>query len=229
MRERAEGTRMSLHGSETDQTYARAGFGGTVPRGTRPAIVVVDLTNGFTDPAFPTGADLSDVVAATGELITAGRAASVPVVFTTISYSVAEIDGGGVAWLRKAPGMRVLLDGTPAAEVDARLPRTSADHVINKKGASAFFGTGLAALLAGLRVDTVLICGATTSGCVRASVVDAVQSGFDVLVPEDCVGDRADGPHRANLFDIQAKYGDVIELSDAVGYLGSLASARVAV
>jgi len=109
-----------------------------------------------------------------------------------------------VAWLRKAPGCGWLLDGTAAAEVDARLPRTSADHVINKKGASAFFGTGLAALLAGLRVDTVLICGATTSGCVRASAVDAVQSGFDVLVPEECVGDRADGPHRANLFDIQA-------------------------
>jgi len=215
---------MSLHGHETDQTYARAGFGGTVPRGKRPAIVVVDLTNGFTDPAYPTGADLSDAVAATSRLIDAGRAAEVPVVFTTISYTDAEIDGGGVAWLRKAPGMRVLGTGTAAAEVDARLPITRADHVIEKKGASAFFGTGLAALLTGLRVDTVLICGATTSGCVRASVVDAVQSGFDVLVPADCVGDRADGPHRANLFDIQAKYGDVIELPDAIGYLSSLAA-----
>jgi len=153
----------------------------------------------------------------------------VPVVFTTISYSAAEIDGGGVAWLRKAPGMRVLRDGTPAAEVDARLPRTDADHVINKKGASAFFGTGLAALLTGSRVDTVLICGATTSGCVRASAVDAVQSGFDVLVPTDCVGDRAEGPHHANLFDIQAKYGDVISLDDALGYLASLTPAGAGV
>ena len=229
MRLGQKGISVSLHGTETDETYARAGFGGSVPRGNRPAIIVVDLTKGFTDPAYPTGADLTDVVAATGRLIEAGRAAEVPVVFTTISYSAAEIDGGGVAWLRKAPGMRVLRDGTPAAEVDARLPRTDADHVINKKGASAFFGTGLAALLTGSRVDTVLICGATTSGCVRASAVDAVQSGFDVLVPTDCVGDRAEGPHHANLFDIQAKYGDVISLDDALGYLASLTPAGAGV
>jgi len=111
---------VSLHGTETDETYARAGFGGSVPRGNRPAIIVVDLTKGFTDPAYPTGADLTDVVAATGRLIEAGRAAEVPVVFTTISYTDAEIDGGGVAWLRKAPGMRVLRDGTPAAEIAIR-------------------------------------------------------------------------------------------------------------
>jgi len=218
---------MSLHGSETDQTYARAGFGASARRGKRPAIVVVDLTNGFTDPAAPTGAELSAVVAATGELIAAGRPVEVPVVFTTIAYTPAEVTGGGVAWLRKAPGMASLLVGSPAAQVDARLPRTDADHLITKKGASAFFGTGLAALLTGLRVDTVLICGATTSGCVRASAVDAVQAGFDVLVPADCVGDRAPGPHRANLFDIQAKYGDVIELSDAIGYLTGLAADSV--
>jgi maleamate amidohydrolase len=208
--------------ADTEAVYERAGFGGAVPRGTRPAIVVVDLTKGFTDPAYPTGADLTPVVEATTELVSAARPAGVPVIYTTVGYSPAEIDGGGVAWLRKVPGLSVLREGTPAVELDSRLPVLAADHVINKKGASVFFGTGLAALLTGLRVDTVLICGATTSGCVRASVVDAVQSGFDVLVPAACVGDRADGPHQANLFDIQAKYGEVIDQPDALGYLRAL-------
>jgi maleamate amidohydrolase len=203
----------------TDAVYERAGFGAAVQRGERPAIVVVDLTNGFTDPSEPTGADLSAVVAATGELVEAGRAAGVPVVFTTIAYTAAEADSDAVTWLTKAPGMRALREGTAAVAIDDRLPVEPGDHLITKKGASAFFGTGLAALLAGLRVDTVLICGATTSGCVRASVVDAVQSGFSVLVPRQCVGDRAQAPHEANLFDIQAKYGDVIELADALDYV----------
>lgn len=202
-----------------DAVYARAGFGAPVRRGERPAIVVVDLTHGFTDPAAPTGADLSDVVAATAELIAAGRPAGVPVVFTTIAYTPAEADGDAVTWLTKAPGMRALREGTRAVAVDDRLPVEPGDHLVTKKGASAFSGTTLAALLAGLRVDTVLVCGATTSGCVRATAVDAVQNGFSVLVPRQCVGDRAQAPHEANLFDIQAKYGDVIELSDAIGYL----------
>ncbi|NMH97903.1 isochorismatase family protein [Pseudonocardia acidicola] len=213
----------SQYGEPTDRTYERAGFGATVRRGVRPAIVVVDLTRGFTDPAHPTGTDLTDVVAATGELIAAGRPAGVPVVFTTIAYTDAEAGGRdgtpAVTWLHKAPGMRALREGSDAVAIDPRLPREPADHLITKKGASAFFGTPLAATLAGLHCDTVLVCGATTSGCVRATAVDAVQSGFSVLVPRACVGDRAQGPHEANLFDIQAKYGDVIELDDAIGYL----------
>jgi maleamate amidohydrolase len=208
--------------STQEEIYARAGFGAAVRRGQRPAIVVVDLTNGFTDPAAPTGSDLSEVVAATSELIAAGRPAGVPVVFTTIAFTPAEAEGDAMAWLTKAPGMRALREGSAAVALDPRLPVDLRDHLITKKGASAFFGTGLAALLTGLRVDTVLLCGATTSGCVRASAVDAVQSGFGVLVPRQCVGDRAQGPHEANLFDIQAKYGDVVELDDAVGYLAGL-------
>ncbi|MDN5929943.1 MAG: isochorismatase family protein [Pseudonocardia sp.] len=210
----------------TADVYERAGFGSPVRRGRRPAIVVVDLTSGFTDPAAPTGADLTSVVGATAELVAAGRPAGVPVVFTTIAYTAAEADGDAVTWLTKAPGMRALREGSAAVALDGRLPVEPRDHLITKKGASAFFGTTLAALLAGLRVDTVLVCGATTSGCVRATAVDAVQSGFSVLVPRECVGDRARGPHEANLFDIHAKYGDVIDLDDARGYLAGLAAAR---
>lgn len=186
------------------------------------AIVVVDLTRGFTEDSFPSGADLTEVVGATGELIEAARSAGVPVVFTAIAYTPAEAAGDAVVWLQKAQGMRALLEGSEEVEVDPRLPREPQDHLIVKKGASAFFGTSLAALLTGLGRDTVLVCGATTSGCVRATAVDAVQSGFSVLVPRECVGDRAPGPHEANLFDIQAKYGDVIGLKDAVAYLDGL-------
>ncbi|MFI0444333.1 isochorismatase family protein [Actinomadura sp. 6N118] len=203
-----------LSGAELAETYSTAGFGSPVRRGDRPALIIVDLTNGFTDPAYPSGADLSDVVKATATLIESGSA---PVIFTTIAYTHSELDT--VTWLHKAPGMRVMREGTPAVEIDARLPRNPGDILITKKGASAFFGTTLAATLTALRCDTVLVCGATTSGCVRATAVDAVQSGFSVLVPRECVGDRAAGPHDANLFDIQAKYGDVISLADACDYL----------
>jgi len=211
---------VSLHGTDTDATYERAGFGASVRRGRRPAVVVVDLTNGFTDPAEPTGADLSDVVDATARLVSTARGRGLPIVWTTIAYTSAELDS--VVWLQKAPGMRSLTEGSTAVAIDGRLPVADTDHVITKKGASAFFGTGLAAVLAAVRADTVIVCGATTSGCVRATVVDAVQSGYPVLVPRECVGDRAEGPAAAALFDIQAKYGDVVSLGDALTYVGGI-------
>jgi nicotinamidase-related amidase len=210
-------------GEATDLTYQLAGFGAAVARGARPAIVVVDLTRGFTEPSFPAGSDLTDVLATTNHLVATGRAAGTPVIHTAIAYTAAEVDSGAVRWLDKATGMRSMLEGSAAVAFDPRLDVRPEDHLIVKKGASAFHGTGLASLLASLGRDTVLIAGATTSGCIRATAVDAVQSGFTVLVPRECVGDRAQGPHEANLFDIQAKYGDVIALTDAVRYLTQLA------
>ncbi len=212
-----------LYGVGTDRTYKKAGFGAAVRRGSRPAIVVVDLTRGFTEPSYASGADLTEVVAATTCLVEAGRPANVPVIFTAIAYTEAEASGDSVTWLRKAPGLRELVEGSDAVAIDPRLPmRPGHDVLVVKKGASAFFGTSLAATLTGLGCDTVVVCGATTSGCVRATAVDAVQSGFSVLVPRACVGDRADGPAGAALFDIQAKYGDVISLSDAVRYVSAV-------
>jgi maleamate amidohydrolase len=216
---------LDMHGHDTDRTYQRAGWGARTPRGTRPAVVVVDLSRGFTEPEFPTGADLTDVVAATGELIAAAREAGAPVLFTTIAFAPADVEGGACAWLRKAPGLGILRAGSELVDLDPRLARAPGDPLIVKRGASAFFGTDLAAMLVALGVDTTVICGATTSGCVRASVVDAVQSGFTVLVPRPCVGDRAQGPHDANLFDIDAKYGDVVELDDALAYVRDPAAA----
>jgi len=210
-----------IYDDGTAATYRAAGFGARVPRGARPGLLVVDLTRGFTEPSFTTGADLTATVEAANALLAAARPRSVPVIFTTIAYSEAEINGASVAWLAKAHGLRGLVEGTDAVALDPRLARRPEDLVVAKKGASAFFGTHVAAALAAQGVDTLVVCGATTSGCVRATVVDAVQSGFNVLVPEQAVGDRAAGPHAANLYDINEKYGDVVDLDDAIGYLAS--------
>lgn len=217
-----QGRQPGRYGRHTDRTYERAGFGAPVRRGSSPALVVVDLTRGFTEDAYPSGADLTDVVEATATLVDAARPARVPVIWTAIAYSAAEAEGHSVTWLEKAPGMRALVEGTQAVALDPRLPSSPEDRLVVKKGASAFFGTSLAAALVGLGCDTVLVCGATTSGCVRATVVDAVQSGFPALVPHECTGDRARGPHDAALFDIEAKYGDVVPLAEALAYLGEL-------
>jgi nicotinamidase-related amidase len=204
----------------TTDVYDRAGFGQPIRRGTRPALIVVDLSRGFTEPEFPTGADLSSQVAGTARLIEAMRAKARPILFTVITFQPNLRDAG--AWLDKFPGARGLIEGTPAGDLDPRLPVTADDTVIVKKGASAFFGTSLAAMLAAEQVDTTIVCGATTSGCVRASVVDSVQYGFQTLVVGECCGDRAQGPHEANLFDMQAKYADVIGLDETLEYIAGL-------
>ncbi|TDD92238.1 isochorismatase family protein [Actinomadura rubrisoli] len=217
----ARETTTGLHGAETDRAYTRAGFGAAVPRGNSPVLVVVDLTRGFTEPGFPSGTDLSAEVAAAGELVRAAHRSEAPVVYTAIGYTGAEADGDSIAWLRKAPGMRGLREGSGEVALDPRLERQDGDHLITKKGASAFHGTNLAGLLTGLGADTVLVCGATTSGCVRATAVDAVQSGFNTLVVREACGDRARGPHDAALFDLQAKYADVIDLGEGVATLAT--------
>ena len=204
------------------QTYAAAGFGQPVSRGTRPAIVVVDFTYGFTDTQYPTAADMRAAIAATRQLTDFARAKGFPVIYTTIAYHPGEI--GKLPWLKKASGMAALLEGSHLVEIDASTGIQPQDAIVAKKGASAFFGTSLAALLAGTGTDTVVITGATTSGCVRASVVDAVQSGFNVLVPRDCCADRAEAPHEANLYDMNQKYADVTDAADILAWLQSVAA-----
>jgi len=200
--------------------YARAGFGHPVVRGQRPALLVVDMTRGFTEPRFPTGTDLTDEVRRTASLARAFRQRGRPVFLTLIAFQPHLRDAG--AWLEKFPGARGLVEGTPAVELDPRLEVADDDVIVVKKGASAFFGTSIAALLAAHAVDTVVVCGATTSGCVRASVVDSVQYGFRTLVVRDCVGDRARAPHEANLFDMGAKYADLVDSGEALDYVRGL-------
>lgn len=203
------------------QVYAEAGFGRPVPRGSRPAIVVVDFSYGFTDTQYPTAADMSAQIAATRRLTEAARAAGFPVIYTVIAFQPWEL--ATLPWLKKATGMAALTVGSRLVEIDAATGIRPEDPVIAKHGASAFHGTNLAGLLTGAGVDTVVVTGATTSGCVRATAVDAVQSGFTVLVPADCCADRARPPHDAALYDIDQKYGDVTDANDILAWLESLA------
>jgi maleamate amidohydrolase len=198
-------------------------FGGELGFGPRPAVVVVDLIEGFTDAASPLGADLDAVVGDTRRLLDGARAAGVPVIFTTVVYDEAN-ERAAAVFLRKVPALAVLRPGSRWVEVDARLGRRPDEPVLAKAFASAFFGTPLAAMLAGR--DTLVVCGASTSGCVRATVVDALQHGLVPIVPRECVGDRWQAAHDANLFDVDAKYGDVVPLSavlDAVQEAGQRA------
>lgn len=208
--------------AQQEQIYQAAGFGRAVQRGSRPAIVVVDFSYGFTDTQYPTAADMAAQVAVTRRVTDAARALGCPVIYTTIAYQPWECDT--LPWLRKASGMRALMVGTRLVEIDSATGITERDPVIVKHGASAFHGTNLAALLTAAGVDTVVVTGATTSGCVRATVVDAVQSGFTVLVPRDCCADRAEAPHAASLYDIQQKYGDVTEADDIIFWIEGLPS-----
>ncbi|GAA1789180.1 isochorismatase family protein [Planosporangium flavigriseum] len=205
---------------ETLATYDRAGFGASVRRGVRPAVLVVDFTYGFTDPTYPTAADMTAQIEATRVLLEAARSKGVPVIFTTIAYDRGQLTS--IAWLQKARGMAALEAGSRLVEIDERLSPRDDESIIVKTGASAFFGTPLASVLAGLQVDTLIVTGATTSGCVRASVVDAVQSGYPTLVPRQCVADRAQGPHDASLFDMNEKYADVIDVDEALAYVRGL-------
>ena len=202
---------------ETREIYERARLGQSVPLGARPAVLVVDFSRGFTDPESTMGSDLTREVEVTNRLLGAAREREIPVIFTTIGFEPNLKDGS--LWLEKAPGLGELIVGGKWVEIDPRLGRREDETVILKKGASAFFGTNLPSILVSQGVDTIVMCGATTSGCIRATAIDLLQYGYPTLVPRECVGDRAQAPHEANLVDIQAKYADVVSVEDALSYL----------
>ena len=210
----------------SDQTaqelYAAKGFGQKFEYGTNPAVVVIDFSCGFTDPACALGADMTDAVLATKRLLDAARAQGLLVVYTTIGFDESGKDGA--LWLKKVPKLGDLELGGKWIEIDPRLEPRPDEPILLKKGASGFFGTNLASVLTAQRIDTVVLCGATTSGCVRATAVDLLQHGWPGLVPRDCVADRAQAPHEANLFDIQAKYADVVSVDEAIAYVQSVPS-----
>src|ERR687893_757709 len=206
---------------ETREIYERARLGQSVTLGERPAVLVVDFSRGFTDPECTMGSDLTSEVEATTRVLAAAREKGLPVIFTTIGFESNRKDGS--LWLQKAPGRAELQVGGKWVEIDPRLERGEDEVVILKKGASAFFGTNLPSVLVSQNVDTIVLCGATTSGCIRATAVDLLQYGYPTLVPRECVGDRAQGPHEANLVDIQAKYADVVPVEETLSYLEGVA------
>jgi maleamate amidohydrolase len=153
-------------------------------------------------------------------LLAAARAAGIPVIHTKVMYHASGADGGW--FVRKVPALRKLVPGEPLAEIDPAVAPLPSEVVIVKQYPSPFFGTPLAPMLATLGVDTLILAGCSTSGCVRAGALDGVQHGYRVIVPRECVGDRHDGPHDANLFDINAKYGDVLGRDEVIAYLAGL-------
>jgi maleamate amidohydrolase len=191
----------------------------TLGCGRRPALLVVDFIEGFTNPASPFGGPWDDAVEHTTELLLIAHRQKVPAVFTTVEFDTDDLEQNLL--IRKAPSVAALRRGSAWTSVDHRLPRHLTDVVISKKHGSAFFGTDLAARLAAMQIDTLLIAGCVTSGCIRASAVDAAQYGFRPLVVREAVGDRSPLANEANLLDIEARYGDVVTMQQAREYLTS--------
>ena len=208
------------------ENYARGGFGKSLSFGRRPALLVIDFVQAYLAKDSPLYAGVEQARADCEVLLEACRAAGIPVVHTNVVYQPGGRDGG--VFFRKVPALRCFEAGAhpELAAFAAGLEPVAGETVISKQYASAFFGTSLASTLTALGVDTVLIAGLSTSGCVRASAVDCCQHGFVPVVVREAVGDRAPGPHEANLFDLQAKYAEVISETEAVGRIA--ASARAA-
>lgn len=177
--------------------------------GSRPALLLVDLIEGFTDPDCPLGSDADAVVEATGRLLKAFRARGLPVVFTTVVY---HDESQARVFRDRVPALEILKPGTRWVRIDPRLAPASGEPVFEKLWASAFFSTGLDDYLRGEGVDSLVVTGLTTSGCVRASAVDGLQHDYKVVIAAEAVGDRNEAAHRANLFDMNAKYADVLDL-----------------
>jgi len=204
--------------SDASDVYGERGFGGRQGAGRHPALVIIDFNYAFTDPESPLHCDTDAAVQATAQLLEAARTAARPVAFTTIEY-----DEGAKqvarAFIAKAPALSLMTPGSRWARIDERIAPRASEPVLVKLFASAFFGTALQSMLMAAGADTLVVAGASTSGCVRATVVDGLQHGLSVVVPRDAVADRAQSAHEASLTDIDAKYGDVVSLDEAISVL----------
>ncbi|MBO3749569.1 isochorismatase family protein [Streptosporangiaceae bacterium NEAU-GS5] len=189
--------------------YADAGFGRAIEWGERPAVIAIDMVRAYFQPGAELYMGSGDCLDSAARIIAAAREAGVPVLHTRVAYGPGGRDGG--LFFRKVGALRHFVDGAPGGlgEIMPEVAPRADELVIVKQYASAFFGTSLSATLASGRIDTLVITGVSTSGCVRATAVDAIQHGYLPVVARQAVGDRAAGPHEANLFDIAAKYGEV--------------------
>jgi maleamate amidohydrolase len=198
------------------------GLGGRAGFGERPALIVVDMSLAFTDPEGPLRCDLDDTVASIGRLLSVAReGGGVPIVFTTVAYGERERVSAR-AMLRKMPASLAIEPGSRWTEIDQRIAPKKGETVITKVFPSAFFGTTLASYLTAAGCDSLIVTGASTSGCVRATTVDAISHGLQVAVPREAVGDRFEAAHEQNLADIDLKYGDVVSEDEVIGWLTRL-------
>jgi len=197
--------------------YAKQGFGNKSGFGVAPALLVVDFVNGFNDPDLFGGGNIPEAIEQTKKLLAFFRARKLPVCFTRVVYADDGSDAG--VFCLKAPKLKILTETSRDSQVVDELTPVAGEYVLRKTQPSAFFGTDLAPWLIRQRVDTVIVTGATTSGCVRASVVDSMSYNFRTIVASDGVGDRALGPHEANLFDMGQKYADLHKVEEIIAAL----------
>lgn len=201
------------------EIYRRQQFGNPIGFGRKCALLVVDFTVGFNDPALFGGGNIGFAIEQTGRLLAFFRDRRLPVAFSRVVYADDGSDGGIFA--TKQPRLLILTERHPAGQVVPELVPRAGELIVRKNQASAFFGTGLAPWLVQQGADTLVVAGCTTSGCVRASVVDAISWNFRPIVARDCVGDRALGPHEASLFDMQQKYADVLVRDEIMAKIGA--------
>ncbi|MFN8433435.1 MAG: N-carbamoylsarcosine amidohydrolase [Anaerolineales bacterium] len=203
------------------QSNYKGVFDGRIGFGKKPAVLVVDFINAYTtEGSLLYAPDVVTAVNETVDLLALAREKNVPVLYTKVLYNKNFRDGG--IFIQKVPVLKTMVEGEPLAEIVPQLPPVESDIIIVKQYASAFFGTSLAATMTSMGVDTLILTGCSTSGCIRASAVDGMQYGFRVIVPRECVADRHAGPHEANLFDINSKYGDVVSKGEVMEYLRRL-------
>ena len=206
--------------------YVKQGFGLRVGFGARPALLIIDFINAFNNPEQLGGGNVHEAIDNTAQLLALARHLDLPIAFTSHVY--AEDGSDDNVFLRKLPGTRILRPGMSETEIVSELEPRPGERVIRKHYPSGFFGTDLASWLTVRGADTAIVTGCTTSGCVRATVVDAMCHGFRPIVPKECSGDRAMGPHEANLFDMDQKYADVMPLEEVRAELATLASGQSA-
>jgi len=212
--------------SEEHEFFRQRGFGLRIGFGKRPALLVIDMINAFTDPSMMLGADLGGPIEATRQMLQVAHDKGVPVLFSTVSYSEPGQKDAGI-WALKQKGAATLVTGSRGVQIDERLQFGPGDSLLVKKYASCFFGTDLVSRLLARNIDTLIIAGCTTSGCVRATAVDACQTGFRPMIVREAVGDRSEAAHVQSLFDLDAKYGDVVTLNDTLNYLKGPLEQRV--
>ncbi|PLS16851.1 carbamoylsarcosine amidase [Bacillus sp. M6-12] len=209
---------------EEEQFLKERGFGLTIGFGVRPAILVIDMVNAFTDyknPEMLLAANLDKQIVEIKQILDVARRKQIPIIFTTVAYDDGDLKDAGV-WARKQKGVITLRNHTPEVQVNPALEYQNNEMLLVKKYASAFFGTDLIPRLVSQQVDTLIITGCTTSGCVRATAVDAISSGYRPIVVSDAVGDRLQSAHEQSLLDLQAKYADVTGTQDVISYLEEL-------
>lgn len=205
--------------TEINDDYKKAGFSGQLEFGSSPALVIVDVCRAYVDEECPlyAGPTAKTALENNVKLREAAHELRIPVIFTAVEYHPSGVDGG--LFFKKVPALRHFVKGHPMAEFLPELTPVDSDILVTKQYPSAFAGTSLAAMLTALGVDTVMITGYSTSGCVRASTLDALQAGFVPFVIEDACADRAEGPHKSNIFDLQAKYAEIVDTDEAISLM----------